>query len=297
MRDEDARKWMSLPAGDEQEPFIVEKVLVGSMQDYHDTVQREARSFREKYGSSKPMIFLFDMMLFGHYPTLLGAPGIKPDANIGINTAPLVIDSNDTFPFRSGNLPHTGPDAKTVHWKARQEWYEEYFMKKANGFWWTKLRDMGVTKEPLPGLFHTMNAGPDLLLSQGVPEFELPCSDIMQDIRYFGAFKKVQNFEKGEPTLPTWWDDIAKANKEGKKIIAVSQGTIQTNPEDLTLPTIEALKDRDDVLLIASFVVMEPSDIPDLVFPENTRVAKFVPYDLLFPYVGIPLLSHSGHYG
>jgi hypothetical protein len=30
---------------------------------------------------------------------------------------------------------------------------------------------------------------------------------------------------------------------------------------------------------------VEVADIPDLVVPSNTRIAKFVPYDLLLPQV------------
>jgi UDP:flavonoid glycosyltransferase YjiC (YdhE family) len=51
------------------------------------------------------------------------------------------------------------------------------------------------------------------------------------------------------------------------------------------LPTLEALKDRTDVLIIATTVAVEVADIPDLVVPSNTRMAKFVPYDLLIPQV------------
>jgi hypothetical protein len=48
---------------------------------------------------------------------------------------------------------------------------------------------------------------------------------------------------------------------------------------------LEALKDRTDVLIIATTVAVEVVDIPDLVVPSNTRIAKFVPYDLLLPQV------------
>jgi UDP:flavonoid glycosyltransferase YjiC (YdhE family) len=288
--EKDMQTMLSLPP-EEHELFFSKKVLVDFMPDYHETLQQQAQSFRREHGQTKPLIFLHDHVLVGQHATALGAPGIRPDASIAISHTPITLDSNDTFPLRMGKVPHTGADAKAVHWAAYKEYYEQPFMKGLNEYFWAKLRQMGTHREPFPPIFHGMNSLPDYLLTQGIPEFEFPRSDVRRDIRYFGAFKKVQKFEDGGQGLPEWWDDVARAKKEGKRIISVSQGTVEVDPQQLTLPTIEALKDRDDVLLIATFVAMEPSDIPNLEVPRNTRVAKFVPYDLLLPYVSTHILS------
>ena len=90
-----------------------------------------------------------------------------------------------------------------------------------------------------------------------------------------------------------------EAKQAGKKIVAVSQGTVETDLSNLVLPTLEALKDRNDVLVVATTVAVEPGEVPDLVMPYNARVAKFVPYDLLLPMVrhvlviGPPKLTDS----
>jgi UDP:flavonoid glycosyltransferase YjiC (YdhE family) len=125
----------------------------------------------------------------------------------------------------------------------------------------------------------------DRILSLGVPEFEFPRSGIRPTDHYFGGFKKPQRSAVERADLPSWWSDILDAKQQGKNIVAVSQGTVKTDLSDLVLPTLEALKGRDDILVVATTVAVEPSDVPDLVVPQNARVAKFVPYDLLSPLV------------
>jgi UDP:flavonoid glycosyltransferase YjiC (YdhE family) len=290
MSEEDIKTWLSLPSGEERETFAMKRVLIDSMPKQHETIQAEARRFREEFRDRKPMIALFDQTATGHFPILFGMPGIRPDANVGISLAPLTIDSNDTFPFRSGKVPHTGPDARAVHWAAYQERDKKPFNTELDGAFSDKLRGMGCTREIYPGILHAMNSEPDYLLTLGIPEFEFPRFDIHNDIRYFGAFKKVRESVTEQHTLPIWWDDIAKAKKAGKKILAVSQGTVSVDPNEIVLPTLDAMKDRDDILLIATFVSSEPENVPGLVMANNTRVAKFIPYDQLLPLVSPHIL-------
>ncbi|KAF2279850.1 UDP-Glycosyltransferase/glycogen phosphorylase [Westerdykella ornata] len=284
MTEEDMKTLMSLPPK-EKELFATKKAFVDGMKDHHNSIQREAAAFRQKHGDTKPLVILFDMSLTGHYPVLLGAPGIRPDASIAISTAALVLDSNDTFPFKVGKVPDTSENARDVHWAACQEYFETPFYKELHKHWEAKLRELGATKEPFPGVYDAMNTVSDYLATQGIPEFEFPRSDIRTDIRYFGALKNLKKTGGEAAELPTWWDDIRKAKAEGKKIVAVSQGTVEVNPQELILPTISALKDREDVLVIATLVAFEPSEVLGEEVPENARVAKFVPHDMLLPLV------------
>lgn len=183
-----------------------------------------------------------------------------------------------------------------MHAKAYKEYYSEYYVKELNEAWWAKLREMGAVQDRYPGIMEAFNMAPDHLLTLGIPEFEFPRSDLRSNVHWFGAFKKAGakgDDKKKKPELPSWWDDIAKAKSEGKKIVAVSQGTVEADLEDVLLPTIEALKERDDVLVIATTVLVEPGDVKNLVVPGNTRVAKFVPYDLLLPLVSRVISSIS----
>jgi hypothetical protein len=291
MSEADAAEYMKMPSGPEQELFIMKKVFVDMMPTQHETIQTQLQSLRKKWGKDRPLIFIYDQTATGYYPVMFGAPGLKADVDIAISLAPLTLPSNDTFPFRTGKLPHTGPDAKKIHEKAYEENFASPFVKSLNEEWWSKLRESGAVQDPCPGAMEAMNIAPEHIFALGIPEFEFPRSDIRSNIYYVGALKKSDVQDKEEEkgsALPEWWGDIAKAKKEGKMIVAVSQGTVEGDLTDLVLPTIEALKDQEKVLLIATTVLVDPKDVPNLIVPANTRVEKYIPFDLLLPLVSKP---------
>jgi UDP:flavonoid glycosyltransferase YjiC (YdhE family) len=132
----------------------------------------------------------------------------------------------------------------------------------------------------------SMHSVTDRILALGAPEFEFPRHDLRPTVHYLGALKNPNKTSSKQPDLPAWWYEVVEAKKRGKKIVAVSQGTVETDLTNLVLPTLEALEDREDVMVVATTVAFEPEEVQDLVVPANARVAKFVPYDLLLPMVG-----------
>lgn len=286
LTEEDLAYWMSLPSGVEAEIWVSKKVIVEGATDAHDTYQAYFKEFRDKYGDKKPLISLFDQTVLGHQAVLLGVPGIKPDASIGISLMPLLVHSNDTFPNRYGKKPHQGPDARAIHQKAYETIKtEDPYDWEISRAWWAKLKEMGSTHDQFPQFLDGLNRVPDSIITMGIPEFEFPRTDLDVDVRYFGALQKPQKKANNATVLPSWWDDIRKAKEEGKKIVVVSQGTVETKPEELILPTLEALKDNDNILVVATFYASEPEDVPGLIVPENARVAKYISHEELLPYV------------
>jgi hypothetical protein len=278
------------PGSVEQALFMQKKALIDSIPDQHETLQEVFRNLQGGYGKEKPLISLYDLPFAGHHPILLGAPGIQPDASIGLSCHPITLDSHDSFPFYMGKRPHTGPDAQAVHHEANHPKHMDYVTREVSTAFWEKVRDLGAVNIHDWNIYHTMAALPDFLMSLGVPDFEFTRADLRPNIHYFGGFKTKQTQNVSSVDLPDWWDDVAAAKAAGKKIVAVSQGTLGLNLNDLLIPTLEALDDRDDVLVIATTVAVEVEDVPGLVVPSNARVAKFVPYDLLLPQVSLSLL-------
>ncbi|KAJ4346915.1 uncharacterized protein N0V89_010848 [Didymosphaeria variabile] len=294
LSEEDLAYWMSLPSGVEAEIWVTTKVIVEGAPDAHNTYQAYFKEFKEKYGNDKPLISLYDQTVAGHQTFLLGVPGIKPDVSIGISVMPLLVHSNDTYPARTGKKPHQGPNARAIHQRAYDGHGDQYEWEISKA-WWAKLREMGSTRDDFPQILDGMNRVPDHLITMGVPEFEFPRTDLGFDLRYFGALRKVQKKSSATPDLPTWWDDLQQAKEKGRKIVAVSQGTVETKPEELILPTLEALKGRDDVLVIATFYLYEPEEVEGLVVPDNARVSKYIPHDELLPFVDV--MVANGGYG
>ncbi|KAH6639051.1 hypothetical protein C7974DRAFT_387767 [Boeremia exigua] len=293
MSPEDLSIYLSKEPGQEQEMFITKVALIGSMKPTHETLQQVFQEFRNNYGDSKPLISLFDTPVIGHHPILLGAPGIKPDASIVVSCHPLILNSNDSYPFYVGKAPHVGPDARAVHQKAILDQQKDYKTATFRTWYQEALNEHGAWTERY--IMDSMHSVTDQILALGVPEFEFPRSDIQPTVHYFGAMKTIKKLGAKGPALPSWWGDVIEAKQQGKRIVAVSQGTVETDLSNLVLPTLEALKHRDDVLVIATTVEIEPADVKDLNVPHNARVAKFVPYDLLLPLVDV--LVNNGGYG
>ncbi|KAH7413707.1 hypothetical protein DE146DRAFT_749908 [Phaeosphaeria sp. MPI-PUGE-AT-0046c] len=284
-----------LPGSDEFELFMMKKVMVDGIPDQYNTLQQVFSDFREHYGDSRPLLSLYDSALAGHHAMSLGAPGLRPDTNLGLAIHPYSLDSNETFPFHMGKPPHQGPDARAVHHEANQPHNRGLVAREIATAYWQMMRDMGVVELHDWHVVHSLAAVPDHLMLLGVPEFEFPRSQMRPNVHYFGALKTKKAPSKSKDNLPEWWKDVAAAKAAGKQLVAVSQGTVGTNLNDLLIPTLEALKDRDDVLVIATTVAVEPADVPNLVVPSNARVAKFVPYDLLLPLIDV--LVNNGGYG
>jgi UDP:flavonoid glycosyltransferase YjiC (YdhE family) len=266
--------------GDEAEVFAFKTIFTDQIPFQHRTLQRTFAQIRQEHGPEQPLIYMNDFSFGGITPVFLGAEGIRPTAAISLAVAPYPAASNDTFPFQSGRHPDTSPESKAIHWAAQVERYNSYPDSAWNANLKKTLKDMGATRD-FPSLFDMFASASDVLLQYGIPEFEYPRSDWRPNIKFIGAPVAVGIAER---ELPEWWDDVVAAKEAGKTIVAVTQSTVVFDNNVLIKPTLEALKDREDVLVIATLVT---SDVEQLGFdiPSNARVAKFIPIDLALPFV------------
>ncbi|KAI9688232.1 MAG: hypothetical protein M1822_001738 [Bathelium mastoideum] len=226
--------FMTLPPA-EMEKFAVTNIFATSLPLHEATLQRVFTRFREDYGEGKPIICIGDTSFMG----------IIPDAYIAIGLVALSIESNDSHPFHF----------RAIHWQALQKQQQRLFFKDIHNSWTTQLTALGTTADPFPTLWHAFNALPDLLLQLNLPDFEHPRTDLPPTIRYIGPPPVVG---LGPRALPTWWNDVLAAAKAGRPIIAVTSGSVDNNPDDLIWPTLRALADRDDLLLVATLLAQDP---------------------------------------
>jgi UDP:flavonoid glycosyltransferase YjiC (YdhE family) len=77
--------------------------------------------------------------------------------------------------------------------------------------------------------------------------------------------------------------------------VAVSQGTIATKPEALIIPTLEALKDENNILVIAALGKRDATLPAEYTVPKNARVADWIPFDSLLPLCDV--FVTNGGYG
>lgn len=147
------------------------------------------------------------------------------------------------------------------------------------------MQKLGVTK-PTGYVFDDMVTSPDSYLQLSIRDLEYPRSDLREGLKFVG---RVPTGLLGDSGLPPWWRLIVD-NK--KPLVVVSQGTLSNEPEDLTIPAIEGLRDLD-VLVVATLV--RKDHIENYEPPSNVKIAQWIPFEKLLPYTDVVI--NNGGYG
>lgn len=145
-----------------------------------------------------------------------------------------------------------------------------------------------------------------MTLQLALPSLELPART-PKHLKFAGSLplKPLSHWQDLE--YPSWFeDDVRKAREKQKRVIVVAQGTETPDFNELIIPTIKGLADREDVIVVAILCRKGASlteqgdgdgdaDKPFLLAP-NARVVDYFPYDALLEYADI-FVSASGYGG
>lgn len=137
------------------------------------------------------------------------------------------------------------------------------------------LRPRGLTMEEV-------TFSRQLIVASGCSLLDFERTDRPDFLHFVGELRMPP---QASQTLPAWWGEL-----EGRRLVHVTQGTLNTDPADLIAPTLEALADRADLLVVVATGVTGDDDLPFPV-PSNTRVAGFLPYAELLPRVDVAVTN------
>ncbi|WP_086667666.1 glycosyltransferase [Lentzea kentuckyensis] len=133
--------------------------------------------------------------------------------------------------------------------------------------------------EPRSGALEAFYS-PELVLAQGVRNLETV--RVPRQVEFVGRL-----ISPAKPTvLPSWWGDL-----DGRTVVHVTQGTLETGADDLLKPAIEQFASSDDVLIVATTGGAPTATLG--VLPDNVRAAEFIPHDLLLPRVDV-MITNGG---
>ena len=128
----------------------------------------------------------------------------------------------------------------------------------------------------------------DLYLQSGVPGFEYKRSEMSPNVRFVG------------PLLP--YSSGIKPNfahaaklKQYKKVILATQGTVERDPEKILVPTLEAFKDTDHLVVVTT----GGSKTAELRarYPQgNVIIEDFIDFNLIMPHADV-YVTNSGFGG
>ncbi len=229
----------------------------------------------ELHKDFEPDIYISDPMVYGPYffTEKFNTPSIN------LHVIPLTLSSKDHGPFGTG----IGP-TNSLLGKLRICFLN--FMLESIVFKDLKRYNDQLRKEvglkPYDHIFNSFLESATTVFATTVPGFEYQRSDMPNNIKFLGPILPNANPNFMEPK---WWFEL----QDERKVILVNQGTIANDITELILPTIEALKE-ENVLVIAVPVRQEINDLPN-----NVKVAEFIPFANLLPHVDV--MVTNGGYG
>lgn len=218
----------------------------------------------------------------------LGASWVAEARDIPwVQLTPSVIpfSSQNTAPFGLALPPKYSWWGKTLN--RALNWGVEAFFWRGLQAYTNRLRTEVADLPPCrTNFFDTIS--PYLYLVATVPEFEYIREDLPKQVHFIGPV-----FAESESTFipPDWWEELSG----NKRVILVTQGTISNNPRDLIIPTLQALK-AEDCLVLASVKADILKSYGEDSLPENVRLFEFIPFNYLLPYVDL-MITNGGFNG
>ncbi|RDW67428.1 glycosyltransferase [Aspergillus mulundensis] len=260
------------------------------------TIAGVLETIRDEHGPAQEVVIVQEYAALGVWPFLLGAPLPRGYAGfpkvVIFATVPLPVSSVDTAPFGPG-LP---PDSSVEGRERNRGMYEatkgfgDEIARYANEIY------VRLGAGPIPGGVSPMDfwglAG-DVVVQPCSASLEYERSDLSPKIRYIGGLPRK---EIGPADLPGWWGEVLDAKRAGKKIVFVSQGTFRLDHNELLLPTLRALSDREDCMVIGALGTRGSKLEEGVEVPGNAKVVDFLLYDAILEHADV-FVSNAGYGG
>ena len=203
-----------------------------------------------------------------------------PWAVYGIN--PLPMASRDTAPFGLALTPSSTALGRLRN-RALSWFFNRVVFRRAND------RNDQIRRwldlPPLGRSLFDFTLDSDLYLQGTVPSFEYPRTDMPPQVRFIGAAIPAP---PADWKRPAWWGELAN-----RRVVLVTQGTINNDYDQLLRPAIRALADENVFVVVTTG--SKPAESLRMELPANVRVERFIPYAHLMPKVDV--LVTNGGYG
>jgi MGT family glycosyltransferase len=229
--------------------------------------------------------FQFDLMITDI--AFSGIPFVKEKMNIpvvAISVFPLVETSKDLAPTGLGITPSTSFIGRRKQ-DVLRFLSNKILFSKPNKVVKKILGDYGIQADGT--VFDILVRKSTLVLQSGSPSFEYKRSDLGKNIRFIGA---VLPYSK-KRTQPAWYD---KRLERYRKVVLVTQGTVEKNSSKLLLPTLEAFK-NSDVLVIVTTGGSGTQELRTKFPQHNFIIEDFIPFNEAMPYCNVYITN--GGYG
>lgn len=230
--------------------------------------------------------FPFDLMVAD--VTFTAIPYVKEKMNIpviGIGIIPIAETSKDLAPMGLGMTPST-----SLMGRAKQAVLrfvtDKVLLRQPLKLLDQLLAEQGMKREG--NLFDTMYHKSTVVLQSGTPGFEYKRSDLSPNIHFIGPLLPASGSRKKEP-----WSHVKLP--QYNKTILVTQGTAEPDVEKLIVPTLEAFKNTDRLVIVTT-AGNKTAELRARYPQHNVIIEDFIPFDAIMPLVDV-YVSNGGYGG
>ena len=204
---------------------------------------------------------------------------------IAIGVFPLTETSKDLPPIGLGMTPSYSFLGKLKQAVLRAITNKMIF-GEPNRVLWKTLEQHGIGHKN-ESIFDMLIRKSSVFLQVGTPGFEYKRSDMSPHIHFIGALLPWSAAKNHVP-----WEDERLHRYE--RIILVTQGTVERDVEKILVPTLEAFKGTD-TLIIATTGGSGTEDLRKRFPEQNLIIEDFIPFADVMPYADIYITN--GGYG
>lgn len=207
---------------------------------------------------------------------------------VAFSTGTLTMPSVDTAPHGTGLRPARGPLGRLRN-RLLHRLVRHLVLREAHSLA-TALRAEYRLPE-LPGLFMGWPALiADRYIQSSIPGIEYPRRDLPESVTFVGA-PRLDGLDDWTP--PPWWKRILDARRTGVPVVFVTQGSAETDPRTLVLPTVEGLSGAN-VLVIGTTGGRPPGDVlSETLTPTNAILDSYIPFTEVMPLVDV-MVTNGG---
>jgi UDP:flavonoid glycosyltransferase YjiC (YdhE family) len=203
---------------------------------------------------------------------------------IGIGIMPIAETSKDLPPMGLGMTPSTSLLGRAKQGVLRFV-TDGILLRKPLQVLSEILAKEGLQRDG--NLFDTAYRTSTVVLQSGTPSFEYKRSDLNPKIRFVGPLLPA-SVSKGK--APWHHEKLGQY----KKVILVTQGTAEPDVEKLLVPTLEAFKNTD-CLVVATTAGNKTSELRQRYPQANILIEDFIPFADIMPYAHVYVTN--GGYG
>ncbi|HEY0042196.1 MAG TPA: nucleotide disphospho-sugar-binding domain-containing protein [Flavisolibacter sp.] len=196
---------------------------------------------------------------------------------IGVGIVPITQNSKDLPPAGIGMLPSYNFFGRMKQSMLRFV-AKNILFAKSNKVMKEVFNQYGITVSA-DNVFDLMPTKCEVILQTGTPSFEFKRSDLDPKYKFVGPLLPFAT----KKAATRWYSDRLS---HYKKVVLVTQGTVEKDETKLLVPTLEALRNTD-ILVVATTGGSKTEELRKQYSAPNVIIEDYIPFSDVMPYADV----------